>query len=75
MRVDFEYLEALYSLIDTIDRHPFGKIQFYRNGKKLQVTAHMRERWKYICEGNSKFFRYYDLMPKQNKKPKTRKSK
>lgn len=56
MRLDKEKLLALKAELDEINACDLSEIEFYEDGKRVEISAESIEAWKYIGLSNLYFF-------------------
>ncbi len=54
-RIDVEELETMHRRRREIDMIPIEDIDFYKNGKKLEINPAIIRNWKYAGLGNYYF--------------------
>lgn len=55
MRIDIEELRAMRERRKEINNTPLEKIEYYFNGKKIDVPLYTIDEWKYIGLSNIDF--------------------
>jgi hypothetical protein len=55
MRVDVEYAKHLRAELKKINAVPLDEIEWYENGKKLEIEKDLIEEWKFTGLNNVDF--------------------
>lgn len=55
MKVDIDKVNLLLDQIAEINRIPFSEIEWQQQGRTLDISEEILERWKYIGLNNTEF--------------------